>query len=119
MSVRINWLTVSGVKLSVADRGEEMGDGRSVESPAALCIDEGDEPIIIEGRRESLAKMVSGVLAKLEPYRSADLESAVRKAKRAAYGDSNDTEIERLQEALDVALTILGRTDLREMEVEA
>jgi hypothetical protein len=41
------------------------------------------------------------------------LGPAVRAAKDAAYGDSNDDEIELLQNALDEALSALGRQDLR------
>lgn len=113
MSVHLNWLTAMDVKVSVAKRGEEMGDGNLVTSPCALVIDEGDEPILIEGRPSSIAKTFKPAMQVLEQYRHADLTQLVGRAKRAAEGDSNDTEIERLQEALDVALTILGREDLR------
>jgi hypothetical protein len=113
MSVYLNWLTVSGVKLSVAERGEEMGDGNSVTAPVALVIDEGDEPILIEGKRSSLAAMLKPVGRRLEPHRHADLERLVRNARLSADPDAANPEVNALVEALDVALTILGREDLR------
>jgi hypothetical protein len=42
-----------------------------------------------------------------------ELEVAVAKARECAEGDSNDAEIEALQDALDIALGELGREDLR------
>jgi hypothetical protein len=40
----------------------------------------------------------------------------VKAAKEAAHGDSNDEEIELLQNALDVTLSALGRQDLRDYD---
>lgn len=42
-----------------------------------------------------------------------ELDEHVQTARDAAEGDSNDAEIEALQDALDVALSMLGRRDLR------
>lgn len=53
-----------------------------------------------------------------KPYEDATLAADVRLAKEAAYGDSNDTEIEFLQSALDQALRALGRNDLADMDVD-
>lgn len=52
-------------------------------------------------------------LQRLEPHRNANLTREVTRARKAAEYGSNDVEIDRLKEALDVALTILGREDLR------
>jgi hypothetical protein len=113
MGIYLNWLTVSDVKVSVAERGEEMGDGNSVTSPAALVLDEGDEPILIEGKRSSLAAMLKPAARALEPHRHAELTRLTQKARSIADPDAANPEVNALVEALDVALTILGREDLR------
>lgn len=107
MSVYITWLTATDTNLSVALRHEEMADGNTVSSPAAICID-GDEPVIIEGRRGTLYAMVSKLAKDLVPDEHAHLELLVRKARAAAGGGSSDDEIEKLQNALEKALWLLG-----------
>jgi hypothetical protein len=50
---------------------------------------------------------------------SSNLDRLVHNAKVAAWGDSSDEEIAALQEALDEALLLLDRDDLREYDPEA
>jgi hypothetical protein len=113
MSVRIDWLTASDVKLSVAKRGELMADDKMVTSPRALVIDEGYEPIIIEGRSGTLHTMLVKVAQGFTPELHSKLTDLVGKARTAGDRYSNDGEIEALQEALSLALGLLGREDLQ------
>lgn len=54
----------------------------------------------------------------MSKYPEVELDVLVRAAKAAALGDSNDDEIEALQAALDEALNLLGRDDLRTLDAE-
>ena len=46
----------------------------------------------------------------------AELQQAVLETRRAAYGDSNDREIEALQNALELALDLIS--DFREIDYD-
>jgi hypothetical protein len=69
---------------------------------------------VIEGDMPSLKKTAAKILRSVQPHRHAELNRLVGRARSAASrGDSDEVLAERLNEALDVALTILGRDDLR------
>lgn len=112
MSVHVEWMGANSVVVELVENGAEMPDGQLVDQGGALVFGQ-DEAIVIEGTPEELRKLGQRVVRTLEPHRFANLEREVKRARKAAEGVSNDVEIERLQEALDVALTILGRDDLR------
>jgi hypothetical protein len=110
MSVNVEWMTASSVTPDLVAYGTEMPDGQKVTEAGALVFSE-NEVFVIEGSLPQLRAFAAKVLRTVNGHTA--LDRAVMRAKAAAEEDSNDAEIERLQEALDEALLLLGREDLR------
>jgi hypothetical protein len=104
-------MTADAVHVGVASKGEEMPDGQTVDD-RALVLSE-NECVTIEGDMLALRKLSQRISRRVDPYRHADLAQTVGRARKMAERGSSDDELESLKEALDVALTILGREDLR------
>jgi hypothetical protein len=112
MSVNVEWMTASTTRVKLVANGYEMNDGQIVDKGGALVLSE-NEVVAIEGDVASLQGLAQRISRAVQPHRHADLERVVKNARRAANEHSRITENNALVEALDVALTILGRDDLR------
>lgn len=112
MSVHVEWMGANSVVVELVENGAEMPDGQLVDQGGALVFGQ-DEAIVIEGTPEELQKLAARTLRTVQPHRHANLEVTVKRARKLAERGSSDDELESLKEALDVALTILGREDLR------
>lgn len=112
MSVNVEWMTASAIRVKVVTNGYEMPDGQIVDKGGALVLSE-NEVVAIEGDLHDLRGLATRALRQIQPHRSAELERLVKKAREIADPDALNPEVNALVEALDVALTILGREDLR------
>lgn len=112
MGVSIEWYRVSDTQFVKAKRGDEMGDGNTVTSPSALIVSNLDQAAIVEGRSGTLHRMLVKVAQEFVP----DLhQSLTAKMEFMADGGhlSNDEHIAALEDALSLALGLLGREDLQ------
>lgn len=112
MGVHVEWMTASATNPELVPYGEEMPDGQTVTQPGAIVFSE-NECLVIEGTMEDLQRFAARTLRSVQPHRHAELQRLTDKAKQLAEPDRIDPEASALWEALDVALTILGREDLR------
>lgn len=112
MSVNVEWMTASETRVSLEPYGWVAPDGQKVTEDGVIVLS-GNEVVAIEGSMVDMQILAAKLLQTVQPHRHSELERLVRRAKAAATGPSATVHVERLQEALDVALTMLVREDLR------
>lgn len=113
MSVHVEWMRASITRPELVPQGWVGPDSQEVDQGGAIVISE-NELVVVEGDMHELQTFAARTLRCVQPHRHSELERLINRARSAASrGDSDEVLGERLNEALDVALTILGREDLR------
>lgn len=103
MGVRYEVAYAADVAVTLAPPGSEIGVDRI---PGHALLFAAGQTLVVEGTLDELRALAVRALVKVGGTDS--LVEAVGQAKAAAYGDSNDGEIELLQSALSVACELLG-----------
>lgn len=112
MGAHVEWMTAKDVRPELVAYGEEMPDGQKVTEAGAIVLNE-NECIVIEGSMADLQRLAARTLRSVQPHRHAELKRLTSKVRALADPDAANPEVNALIEAYDVALTILGREDLR------
>lgn len=112
MSAHIEWVDVTGRVPVFIDEAEVTwfaNDGQTfTPGNVGLFVGAGDDGAMLEGTRTELVDYLAHGLRQVIAHdATADLLGSLRAVRKAAYGDSNDDEIETLQDALANAMNLL------------
>lgn len=113
MSTDVTWFMAKEVTVGRAHPGEEIGLDTLTES--GLTISNPDECLVIEGHPTELRQIAQRLLRQSSATDHNELTAKVRLAQQYATAQTVTTQkkTETLQAALDLALDLLGRQELR------
>lgn len=114
MSVHVEWMSARAVNPIVVPKGDEMPDGQNITEDAALILDS-DECVVIEGTYRELRKFAEVAARRLNVDDHEELTRLVHTMRNVASDEHAGDEAlaAAYHDALDHALRLLGREDIR------